>query len=53
MTNWNRCDVCGQFIAIEEFVDGGAIRRLREPDSDLGVEKWDTYHVVCDEEQTA
>ena len=46
---WNRCDVCGQFIAYDNFVTGRAVRRLLEPDSDLGTEKWETlcrYHAL-------
>lgn len=46
---WNRCDVCGQFISFEEFISLAAIHRILEPDSELGVEKWETYHVRCNE----
>jgi hypothetical protein len=38
---WNRCDVCGRFIAIQDFTDG-AVRRLIYPDSDRTVETWET-----------
>jgi hypothetical protein len=38
---WNRCDVCGRFIALEDF-DNGAVRRLIYPDSDRSVETWET-----------
>jgi hypothetical protein len=44
---WNRCDICGRFIALDDFADGVATNKLREPDSDLGSEKWDTYHNRC------
>lgn len=39
---WNRCDVCGKFIALQDFAEGIAERSLLEPDSDLGTEKWKT-----------
>lgn len=39
---WNRCDSCGRFIAFDDFAQGNAVRRLLEPDSQLGVEKWET-----------
>jgi hypothetical protein len=38
---WNRCDVCGKFIAIDDF-DHGATRRLLTPDSDRSKEEWQT-----------
>jgi hypothetical protein len=40
---WNRCDVCGRFIALEDF-DKGAIRRLIFPDSEFTHE---TYETLC------
>ena len=39
---WNRCDECGRFIPYGDFADGSALHDLLEPDSDLGVEKWET-----------
>jgi hypothetical protein len=39
---WNRCDVCGKFIALEDFADGKATNTLLEPDSELGKETWET-----------
>jgi hypothetical protein len=38
---WNRCDVCGKFIALDDF-DNGAIRELITPDSHLSSEEWET-----------
>lgn len=38
---WNRCDVCGRFIAMDDF-DNGAIRRMLTPDSDRSREEWET-----------
>jgi hypothetical protein len=38
---WNRCDQCGQFIAIDDF-DSGAVRRLVYPDSEYTRETWET-----------
>ena len=40
---WNRCDVCGQFIALRKFGQG-AIRRLIYPDSHYTTE---TYETLC------
>ena len=39
---WNRCDVCGKFIALEDITDGKATHTLLEPDSELGKETWET-----------
>lgn len=39
---WNKCDDCGQFIPFADIANCAAIRVLLEPDSDLGVEKWET-----------
>jgi hypothetical protein len=38
---WNRCDVCGRFIALVDF-NHGAARRLIYPDSALTHETWET-----------
>ncbi len=38
---WNRCDVCGRFIAIRAF-ELGAVRRCVTPDSDRSSEEWET-----------
>ncbi len=38
---WNRCDVCGQFIAMHRF-DCGAVRTLKYPDSALTREEYET-----------
>lgn len=40
-SGWNRCDVCGKFIALKDF-DRGAVRNLIFPDSDRSVETWET-----------
>src|SRR4051794_17409470 len=34
---WNRCDVCGRFVALADF-DNGAVRRLVYPDSEFSRE---------------
>jgi hypothetical protein len=39
---WNRCDVCGRFIALRDFRDGTAKRALIYPDSHLTCETWET-----------
>jgi hypothetical protein len=38
---WNRCDICGRFIAYKDF-DHGAVRTLLTPDSDHSREEWET-----------
>ncbi len=39
--NWNRCDVCGRFIALDDF-GNGAVRVLVTPESDRSHETYDT-----------
>lgn len=39
---WNRCDECGKFIGMDQFENHLAVRRLLEPSSELGVERWET-----------
>lgn len=41
---WNRCDVCGQFIAMSDF-NKGARRKLVYPASELTSETWETLCV--------
>jgi len=41
-TSWNRCDVCGRFIALGAFVAGKAEPRLIYPASELTCETWET-----------
>jgi len=38
---WNRCDVCGKFIPMDDF-DRGAVRYCVMPDSDRSKETWET-----------
>jgi hypothetical protein len=38
---WNRCDVCGRFIAFDDF-GRAAVRRLVYPDSEFTRETWET-----------
>lgn len=45
---WNKCNVCGQFIAYQEFVDETAVNVLVNPDAYGSEELWDTYHVRCE-----
>lgn len=42
LDDWNRCQECGRFIAYEDFATGAALHHLLEPDSQLGVETWET-----------
>lgn len=46
---WNRCDVCGKFIAMDDF-DKGATRHMLTPDSDRSREEWKT---LCIEHTSA
>jgi hypothetical protein len=39
--HWNRCDVCGKFIAFDDF-DHGAIRCMITPDSHFTHEEYET-----------
>lgn len=39
---WNRCDVCGRFIAYKDFDSGEALRRLVSPDSLCTYEEYET-----------
>lgn len=43
---WNRCDVCGKFISMQDFQDGKALRHLLTPDSDRSREEFET---LCSE----
>jgi len=45
---WNRCNVCGQFIAYSDFESGEAKNVLVNPSAYGTEEVWDTYHVRCD-----
>lgn len=48
---WNRCDVCGQFIALHWFDCGEATRDLVTPDSDYSKETWETLCPTHNERQ--
>jgi hypothetical protein len=50
--NWNKCNICGQFIAYQEFADETAVNRLVNPDAYGSEELWDTYHKRCENEST-
>ena len=39
---WNRCDICGEFIAMKQFDIGKAIRRMLTPDSEYTGEEYET-----------
>jgi hypothetical protein len=43
---WNRCDACGKFIALDDF-DKGAVRKLVTPDSFETAEEWETLCIKC------
>lgn len=42
MLFWNRCDVCGRFIALADFASARARRALIYPDSEYSRETWET-----------
>ena len=51
---WNRCDVCGRFIALKASVpEGKAKRSLVYPDSEFTSETWETlceaHHSIEDD----
>ena len=39
---WRKCDVCGKFISYDDLNSGKAIHWMKEPDSDLSCETWET-----------
>lgn len=39
---WNRCDICGKFIAMKDFDSGFAIRYMVTPDSEYSTEDYET-----------
>lgn len=39
---WNKCDICGRFISMNDFSNGKAIRRMITPDSDYSNESYET-----------
>ena len=42
---WNRCDVCGRYIALSAFDyynERRAVRRILTPDSEFTREEWET-----------
>ncbi len=40
--HWNRCDICGRFISLEDFDSGKANRRMVTPDTDFTCEDYET-----------
>lgn len=51
--HWNRCDYCGRFISIKEFMDNKAHRYMSSPETDFSVEEYRTYHLACEEANNA
>ena len=39
---WNKCDVCGKFISMEDFSTGKATRTMVTPNSELSSEDYET-----------
>ena len=50
---WNKCNVCGRFIAYSDFETGKAVNVLTNPSAYGAEEEWDTYHVACEEDDKA
>jgi len=46
---WNTCDNCQKVIALEEFENGTATRKLISCDSDYSSEDYKTLHKECEE----
>ena len=40
---WNKCDVCGKFISMEDFSTGKATRTMVTPNSELSSEDYETH----------
>lgn len=38
----SRCDICGRFIAIDDFISGRATCKMISPDSDYSCEDYET-----------
>lgn len=49
---WNKCDICGRIISFQDFADDKAKHILLEPSSDLGVERYETYHNICEQKES-
>ena len=52
---WNRCDICGRFIALADF-DRGARRHMLTPDAFGSSETWETLcikHAPEEKQQNA
>lgn len=50
LTNkWNRCDVCGRFIAYKDFEDGATRIDIQDISMDLGgnLIEHDDYETLC------
>ena len=43
----NRCDICGKFIAISDFISGKAKRKMISPDSAYTIEDYSTECEKC------
>ncbi len=48
--HWNRCDICGRFISLEDFDSGKANRRMVTPDTAFTCEDYET---LCKEHYKA
>jgi hypothetical protein len=45
---WNKCDICGKFIAYKDFEpEGKAVRHMVTPDSEYSREAWETICTKC------
>ena len=39
---WNKCDVCGKFISLQNFIDGDAKRKVITTDIEYTSEEYET-----------
>lgn len=54
MNGWNRCNVCGRYIGLDDFMGDPpkAVNTLTNPSAHGSEEVWDTYHTACNESPT-
>ena len=49
--NYFKCDICGRFVSYADLDNEKAKHNLVTPDSAYTFEKWETYHVACNEKE--
>ena len=48
---WNKCDVCGKYIAYADFIRGKALRVFTAPNSQFTEESYTTMCPKCREKE--